>query len=197
MANIALFHSVLGLRKGVLDAAQRLRKSGHTVYTADLYRGEVFDDMNIALKKFEQIGIPEIMARTLSFAETLPGDTVYAGFSNGGASAELLAASRPLAKGCILFHSALPIKELRIEKWPSIVPVQVHYCDKDPWRNQDWIDRFSGDVRKSGAGFDYYGYPCKGHLFADTDLPDYDHASAELMWDRVHQFLHRIDLKRE
>ena len=29
MANLVLFHPVLGLRKGVLVAAERLRKAGH------------------------------------------------------------------------------------------------------------------------------------------------------------------------
>ncbi|MDB5057961.1 MAG: hypothetical protein JWO59_1433, partial [Chloroflexi bacterium] len=37
MADIVLFHSVLGPRAGVTDAADRLRAAGHTVHTPDLY----------------------------------------------------------------------------------------------------------------------------------------------------------------
>jgi hypothetical protein len=35
MAEVVLFHSVLGLRPGVI-AADRLRTAGHTVHTPDL-----------------------------------------------------------------------------------------------------------------------------------------------------------------
>jgi dienelactone hydrolase len=45
MAEVVLFHSVLGLRLGVIAAADRLRVAGHTVHTPDLYDGEVFDDL--------------------------------------------------------------------------------------------------------------------------------------------------------
>ena len=44
MASIALFHSVLGVRPGVLDAAARLRAAGHEVLVGDQYGGRVFDD---------------------------------------------------------------------------------------------------------------------------------------------------------
>jgi hypothetical protein len=36
MAEVVLFHSVLGLRPGVIAAADRLRTGGHTVHTPDL-----------------------------------------------------------------------------------------------------------------------------------------------------------------
>lgn len=41
-ASIALFHSVLGVRTGVLDAAARLRAAGHDVQVVDQYDGRVF-----------------------------------------------------------------------------------------------------------------------------------------------------------
>jgi dihydrofolate reductase len=47
MAEVVLFHSVLGLRPGVIAAADRLRAAGHTVYTPDFYDGEMFDDPSV------------------------------------------------------------------------------------------------------------------------------------------------------
>src|SRR5512135_3673085 len=44
MTQIALFHSVLGVRAGVHDAAERLRAAGHDVRVVDQYGGRVFDD---------------------------------------------------------------------------------------------------------------------------------------------------------
>lgn len=43
MAAIALFHSVLGVRPGVRDAAARLRARGHEVLVVDQYNGRSFD----------------------------------------------------------------------------------------------------------------------------------------------------------
>lgn len=39
MTDIALFHSVLGVRPGVLEAADRLRAAGHQIVVVDQYGG--------------------------------------------------------------------------------------------------------------------------------------------------------------
>ncbi len=50
-------------------------------------------------------------------------------------------------------------------------------------------------VRATGAAFEEHTYPGSGHLFADPDLPEYDRASSEEMWERVLGFLDRIDAR--
>jgi dienelactone hydrolase len=55
MAHIALFHSVLGVRPGVTDAAARLRAAGHRVLVVDQYGGRVFDDYDEAGRFAAQI----------------------------------------------------------------------------------------------------------------------------------------------
>ena len=50
-------------------------------------------------------------------------------------------------------------------------------------------------VRGAGAAFEEHSYPGSGHLFADPDLPEYDHASSETMWRRVLAFLDRVDAR--
>lgn len=192
MANIVLFHSVLGLRPAVKTAAEKLRKAGHTVFTPDLYSGMVFDDMEAADAKFQEIGISEMMSRTRLSVGALPEDLVYAGFSNGGASAELLAATRKGAKGCILFHAALPLQALGLNSWSPEVPVQIHYATEDPRRNDNWLNAFSDSVRQAGAKLEFYEYHCQGHLFTDPGLQDYSHDAAELSWWRVLEFLKGI-----
>ncbi|MFA0832381.1 MAG: dienelactone hydrolase family protein [Methanobacterium formicicum] len=193
MTNIVIFHSVLGLRSGIIETAEMLKDKGHNVLTPDLYNGETFDDMEQALEKFEEIGIAEMVSRTISSVKDFPSETVYAGFSNGGTSAELLAGTKPGAKGCLLFHAALPLNMIGLKRWPSSVPVQVHYAAKDPWKNQQLIDEFSKSVHQSGASYDYFEYPVTGHLFADPDSEDYNRKSSELLWQRVIQFLQDIE----
>ena len=63
MTNIALFHSVLGVRPGVALAADRLRAAGHDVLVVDQYEGRVFDDYDEAGEFAQEIGYPALIGR--------------------------------------------------------------------------------------------------------------------------------------
>jgi dienelactone hydrolase len=198
MAEVVLFHSVLGLRPGVIAAADRLRAAGHTIHTPDLFDGEVFDDLDEGQRKEEALGYQEIARRAKEAVAELPAGLVFAGFSLGAVHAELLAASRPGALGAVLMHGAVSVEGLReffgVDRWPEGVPVQVHYAALDPWVEADEeVVPLGDDVRGAGAAFEAHAYPCSGHLFADPALPEYDRASSEAMWERVLAFLDRID----
>jgi len=186
---IVLFHSAYGLRPGVLRWAERLRAAGYTVHAPDLYDGEVFTDRMDVVRKIQAVGFDGVLARSQAAVANLRGDLIYAGFSNGGACAELLAATRPGARGAILMHAPLMIRDLGWKVWPTTVPVQVHFAEKDPLRNEKVIEALAGRVRASGADFRHFDYPTSGHLFADPDMPAYDAAAAELMFQRVVEFL--------
>jgi dienelactone hydrolase len=199
MSDVLLFHSVLGLRAGVLEAADRLRAAGHTVHTPDYYAGRTFDEYPPAFEWLESIGgIPDVIARGTAAAAELPAGLVYAGFSLGGVPAELLAATRPGAKGLILLHTAIPLDGLGVPEWPTTVPVQVHFATADPYRDKAELDSFEASVRASGAPYELFDYPGSGHLFTDRALAgEYDEASAELLFSRVLAFLDRIDHGQE
>ncbi|GAA4407120.1 dienelactone hydrolase family protein [Tsukamurella soli] len=188
MAIVILFHSVLGLRPAVRATADVFRRAGHQVYVPDLYRGEVFDDMDAAVRFFTELGIPEMITRTDAAVAGLPTDVVYAGFSNGGVSAEYLAATRPGARGVLLMHAALPIAELG-GTWPRAAPAQVHYARDDPWRTPDGVDRLRAEVEAAGGVFTLFEYPVSGHLFTDAGLPEFDAASSDLAHSRMLEFL--------
>jgi len=194
MAEIVLFHSALGLRPGVTAAAYRLRAAGHTVHVPDYYDGEVFDDLDEGLRKCDALGYAEIVRRAREAVAELPAGLIFAGFSLGAVPAELLAASRPGARGALLIHSAIPVEalgEFGVERWPEGVPVQVHYADDDPWVEAEEVEALGDAVGRAGAAFEEHTYPGSGHLFADPDLPEYDRASSEAMWRRAIIFLDR------
>lgn len=193
MANVIIFHSVLGVRESILDFRDMLKEKGHQVYVVDLYDGESFDDMQEAFAYFLSIGIPEMMDRSEKYTKDLPKDSIYIGFSNGGASALIIAGSKPGAKGCILLHAALPLVELGIEQWPASVPVEVHYAKIDPWKDVDGIEKMSNDILSSGASYQYYEYPIEGHLFTDKLMPEYSEEYSNLLIERVLGFIDRID----
>jgi dienelactone hydrolase len=194
MAEIVLFHSVLGLRPGVLDAAERLRSAGHVVHTPDLYDGEVFDDYESAFQWLDGFGgIPKLIERTYAAVAELPADLVYAGFSNGGASAALLAATRPGARAALLFHAAMPLEVLGVDSWPPDVPVQVHYAANDPFRQEGALTAFATAVQASGAPYEFFEYPVTGHLITDETLPaEYDKDATEALFTHVLRFMARL-----
>jgi dienelactone hydrolase len=163
------------------------------VHVPDLYDGAVFDGYAEGLRHLETLGgIPALVARSEAAVAHLPPDVVYAGFSNGAASAELLAATRPGARGAILMHGALPTAAFGVAEWPATVPVQVHVMRGDPFREPAHLEAFAADVRRAGATLEHYDYPGAGHLFADPDLPEYDPAAAALLLTRVLDGLSRM-----
>jgi dienelactone hydrolase len=199
MSEIVLFHSVLGLRPGVHEFAERLRAAGHQVHLPDLYEEAVFDDYADGDAYVRGIGgYPELLRRTEAAVAHLPTDLVFAGFSNGAGSAAYLTVTRPGARGALLMHGALPLGVFtqftgRDVEWPGTVPAQLHYGRDDPMRQESSVVSFSGDVASSGAPFQYFEYPVAGHLFADPDLPDeYDPAAAELMLARAIEFVGKL-----
>ena len=200
MAEVVLFHSVLGLRPGLVTAAERLRAAGHTLHTPDYFDGEVFDDLDEGMRKEEALGYQEIASRTRESVAGLPEELVYGGFSLGALHAEVLAASRPGALGALLMHGAVPLETLGeyfgVDGWPEGVPVQVHYAAEDPWMEaEEEVEPLGEAVRRTGGAFEVHTYPGSGHLFSDPDLPGYDRASSETMWKRVLSFLERIDAR--
>lgn len=189
MASVALFHSVLGVRPGVHDAAARLRAHGHDVRVVDQYDGRCFDDYATAAAYVEQLGFPALMQTALDATADLPEGFVAAGFSNGAGMAEHVALHRPVA-AAVLFSGALPLHVLGADSWPASVPVQLHYATSDPHRDQDWVDQFLAVVRASGATADFHEYDAAGHLFTDASRPDeFDAAATDMLWGHVHGFL--------
>ncbi|HET9742442.1 MAG TPA: dienelactone hydrolase family protein [Terriglobales bacterium] len=190
---LVLFHSAYGRRPAVLEFADQLRAAGHTVYTPDLYDGEAFNERSGAARKFQELGFDEILHRAALSVRELPETLVYAGFSNGGTCAELLSATRPGARGAILMHAPLMVRDLGWERWPANVPVQVHFAIADPIRNDAVIEKLRHKVETSGSKFERYDYDAPGHLFADPGLPAYSAPATELMVLRVLQFLSNLN----
>jgi len=188
---VALFHSALGLTPGAVQWADRLRDQGITVHTPDLYEGEVFENSLAAAEKIRTLGFDGLIARARAAVAQLPAALVYAGFSNGGALAELLAATRPGARGAVLLHAPLPIRDLGWSDWPASVPVQVHFAENDPLRSPAAVDTLASRVRRSGAAFEAFGYPGSGHLFTDSGRREYDPVANDLVLERVVGFLGR------
>ncbi len=191
MKTVVLFHSAYGLRPAVLRFAEELRQDGHVVHTPDLYDGATFETLVPAASKRDEIGIPHLIARAEASVEPLPPDLVYAGFSMGTGAAELLAATRPGARGAILIAGGLTPADLGVA-WPATVPVQIHHARGDALVNEANLATLARDVKAAGARAELHVYDGGGHLFFDEGLPDFDAGSAKAMLARVRGFLSEL-----
>jgi dienelactone hydrolase len=188
MAEVVLFHHALGLTPGVVGFADDLRQAGHTVHTPDLFEGRTFGSIEEGVSYAQEIGFPEVIGRGVRAAEGLPAGLVYAGFSLGVLPAQLLAQTRPGARGALLFYSCVPVTEFG-PGWPEGVPVQVHGMDADPYFvGEGDVDAARELVAQAKDG-ELFLYPGDQHYFADSTQPSYDPDAAALLLRRVLDFL--------
>lgn len=191
MTTVALFPSVLGVRQGVLDAAERLRADGHDVHVIDLYGGRAFDEYDPAMSfAWEETGLATLNARALDAVAELPDGFVTAGFSLGCIMAVHVATQRPVS-GVLMVAGAIPASALgEGVQWPVGVPAQTHSTVDDPWREQEEIDAAVHDVEVGGGSIEVFDYPGSGHLFTDPSLPaEYDPDATERFWGRALPFV--------
>ena len=191
MAELLLFHYAQGLTAGCRAFADELRAAGHVVHTPDLYGGETFADLAEGVGYAKQVGFDTIIERGRLAAAGLPDGLVYAGFSLGVLPAQLLAQTRPGAKGALLFHGCFPPAEFG-GTWPEGVPLQIHLMEADAWVLEGDLDA-ARQLAETTAGAALFLYPGDRHLFADNSLPDYDERAATLLKHRVLSFLATID----
>jgi dienelactone hydrolase len=191
MARILLFHHAQGQTLGFLAFAEELRQAGHTVHTPDLYEGRIFDTIKEGVTHARNVGFDTIIQCGRAAAAELPDALVYAGFSLGVMPAQMLAQTRPGAKGALLFHSCVSASEFG-SSWPESVPLQIHAMDADKFFVEDGDLDAAQHLVETIENAELYLYPGDQHLFADASLHSYDKDAAALLKQRVLQFLKSV-----
>ena len=192
MTELLLFHHAQGLTVGCLAFADQLRAAGHVVHTPDLYDGTTFSDLSDGVGHAEQVGFDTIIERGRRAADGLPNDIVYAGFSLGVLPAQMLAQTRPGAKGALLFHACVPTTEFGCP-WPQGVPLQIHAMDADEVFVAEGDLDVARELAETIESAELFLYPGDRHLFTDNSLPDYDESAAMVLKHRVLNFLDAIE----
>jgi dienelactone hydrolase len=188
MTDVVVFHHAQGLTDGVREFADQLRAAGHDVTTPDLYEGKTFDALGDGVAYAQQVGFDIIIERGRLAAEGLPDEIVYAGFSLGVLPAQMLAQTRPGARGALLFCACVPTSEFGCP-WPQGVPLQIHAMDADEFFVGDGDIDAARNLVETVENAELFLYPGDQHLFADSSLPAYDPAAATLLLERVLAFL--------
>lgn len=187
MAEIVVFHSVLGLRPVELGFADRLRAAGHRVTTPDLYAGATASTLEEGFALMDRIGWATITRRARDAVRELPAETVLAGVSMGTGVVQAVLPGRPATAGVLMLHAvgALPASVR------AGLPVQVHVADPDPIAPPAQVAAWHAAAIRAGADAEVFRYPGIGHFYTDAAGPDHDERAAALTRDRVEQFLRR------
>ena len=185
MAELLLYHHAQGQTAGFLAFADELRAAGHVVHAPDLYDGNTFANIDEGVGYAREVGFGTIAERGARAADGLPEELVYAGFSLGVMPAQMLAQTRPGARGALFFSAAFPASEFGA--WPEGVPLQIHMMEDDEWVDEDLPA--ARELVEAVDGAELFLYPGDRHLFADSSLPDYDEGAAGLLLERVLAFL--------
>jgi dienelactone hydrolase len=191
MPEILLFHHAQGQTPGFLAFAEELRQAGHTVHAPDLYQGRTFSTLAEGVAHAQNVGFDTILQRGRSAAAQLPDALVYAGFSLGVMPAQMLAQTRPGAKGALLFHACVPTSAFGSD-WPESVPLQVHAMDGDEFFVKEGDLDAARHLVETIENAELYLYPGDQHLFVDASLPSYDQDAATLLRQRVLHFLKSV-----
>jgi dienelactone hydrolase len=187
---IMLFHSALGLRPAVHEAADRLRGAGHSVRVPDLFEGQTAATMDEGLAIKDKTGTEELLRRAVAAAAPYSDrGLVYAGFSLGGSIAQNLALGDDRARGLLLLHGTSDIAEGAAVDG---LPVQLHVADPDVFEPHDWLTSWYLSMRRAGADVEVFRAPGVGHLYTDPGTDDYDADAAERTWQRSLAFLDDI-----
>jgi dienelactone hydrolase len=188
MAEVVLFHHVLGLTAGVEALADDLRGAGHVVHTPDLFDGRTFDSIDAGLAFVRELGFGTVVERGVAAVDDLPNGVTYIGISLGVLPAQALAQTKGGAAGAVLLEACVPVDEFG-EAWPPGVPVQIHGMEADPsFAGEGDIDAARALVA-SAPSAELFLYPGDQHLFTDRSLPSHDPAAAALVLERVLAFL--------
>ena len=190
MTDILLFHHAQGLTDGVRAFAADLRAAGHQVTVPDLYEGRTFGTVGEGMAHARQVGFGTVLARGQQAAEGMPAGLVYAGMSLGVLPAQMLAQTRPGARGALLLHACVPVSEFGT--WPAGLPVQIHGMDADESFVAEGDLDAARDLVAAAGDAELFLYPGDKHLFTDHSLPDYDIDAATLLRQRVLAFLGRL-----
>jgi len=191
MAEVLLLHHAQGLTEGITNFADQLRAAGHTVHVPDLLDGQVFATLPEGAEYAAKTGFGTVIERGQAAAAELPAGLVYAGFSLGVLPAQMLAQTRPGARGAVLVDACIPISEFD-GSWPAGVPAQVHGMENDEFfAGEGDIDAARALVQ-AAPGAELFLYPGDRHLWADRSLPSYDEPAATQLTQRVLAFLQGV-----
>lgn len=182
MAQIVLFHSILGLRDVEYRIADLWRDAGHTVVLPDLFEKKIAADYEEGFALKDAIGEEIIQSRAEAVVGGTQGSLVLAGVSFG---AFLIGGlwERSNVIGSVLLSGVAPWMEPRRPGFP----VSVHVARPDPFDEEEFFGEWIAEAQSIELAM--HRYDDAGHYFLDETLPDYHAEAAKACLNRTRDFL--------
>ena len=155
MVDVVLFHAIMGLRAAEHAWADRMRATGHRVFTPDLFAGETAATIEAGFELEKRIGWDTIVARAADASADLPNDAVLAGISMGAGVAGGLWARRPATRGVLLLHG---VCEVPADAHRGL-PAQVHLAEPDPYESEEWVAVWQSGADAASLAAETFRYP--------------------------------------
>ncbi|TQM06921.1 carboxymethylenebutenolidase [Pseudoxanthomonas sp. 3HH-4] len=193
---VLVVHENRGLNPYIEDVARRLAVAGFIAFAPDAlyplggYPGD--DDagreMQATLDRSKVLADMEAAAH---FAHGLPrsnGRLGVVGFCFGGLVANLLAARLPdLVDAGVPYYGGQPTAE---EAARIKAPLLLQFAELDTRVNAGW-PAYEQALEAAGVSYEAHVYPGVNHGFHNDTTPRYDHAAADLSWQRTLAFFRR------
>lgn len=187
---VLVLHAWWGLKPFFKRVCDRLAENGFTALAPDLYQertAATIDEAKELMGKRDS----ELMGDTVKAAKDelgarTDGKLAVLGFSMGASWALVVAANEPDVAAAVLFYGTDGVDFNQVK-----AKVLGHYAELDDWEPLDGVRAMEADMKGAGLDVSFYIYLGTGHWFMEEDRPEYDHAAAELAWERTIDFLHQ------
>lgn len=188
---LLVLHSWWGLTPWTRDFCRRLAGIGYTVLAPDLFDGvqpmtEAEGEAVLADADADQLsGLVMSSAQTLRAASADAGRPIgVIGFSMGASLGLWLSARLTKEVGAVVaFYGTTSI-----DFDQATAKYQGHFAEEDHMVSEEDRVVTESFIRLGGRDSDFHLYPGTRHWFFEEG-DTYDEASAELAWQRMHQFL--------
>ncbi|MEI4485784.1 dienelactone hydrolase family protein [Frigidibacter sp. MR17.14] len=183
MADVVLFHSILGPGPSEAALTRALTAAGHRVSAPDLFGGRSVQDYDAGFALKDAIGDAVILERARAALAAAPADAVLAGVSFGGF--RIGALWQPETPAALLISG--------VAAWPEPprpdLRLEAHVARPDPFDDEEFFADWAATCQGQAVLHRYDG---AGHLFLDDRLPDYSAEAARLCLTRATAFLNSL-----
>ncbi len=186
---ILLLHAWWGLKPFFKELCDQIAAQGYSALAPDMFDGQVaktIDEAKMLAQGSDSQAIGDIVMAAKDHLHNITNNKIgVMGFSFGAAWALIASDYDPEKIGAtVLFYGAYPTEFKKIKS-----KVLGHFCEVDEWEPIEGVREMETYLKAAGVEVELHFYPKVSHWFMETDRPEYDSASAQLVWDRTYEFL--------
>ena len=191
---VLVLHPWWGLNDSIKAFTDQLAEAGFLAFAADLYHGQVTNQIEEAGKLAKSLDHEKAAAdaaEALAYLKEKSGSEdgiAVIGFSLGGSFAVHLSGSQPDDVHSVVLYYGVGEGDFSQIKADFL----GHFAENDQYEEKKWVDWLQGELKQAGCAVTFHFYEGMQHWFVEPDRADvYDADAASLAWERTVAFLNR------